>query len=225
NSADRDRAGVAWRNLFAAFEAALRLLHPVMPFLTEELWHQLPQKAGAKSIALERYPEARPEWRDAHALAAFALVQEVVTAGRAIRAELKLDKKRVAAQFSSANPAIRETVAQNLDGILRLALLAELTISGEKVDQAGGGVRSTSEFDIRIAYAEAVDAAARLAQLKKEHDRLSKDIASKERQLSDETFRSRAPEKIIHGLEATLTERRIELAKTAERLSLLGTAG
>ena len=47
------RATVAWKNLFAGFEAALRLLHPFMPFLTEELWHQLPQKAGAKSIALD----------------------------------------------------------------------------------------------------------------------------------------------------------------------------
>ena len=58
-SADRERATVAWKNLFAGFDAALRLLHPFMPFLTEELWHQLPQKAGAKSIALDRYPEAR----------------------------------------------------------------------------------------------------------------------------------------------------------------------
>ena len=45
--ADRERATIAWKNLFAVFDAALRLLHPVMPFLTEELWHQLPQRAGA----------------------------------------------------------------------------------------------------------------------------------------------------------------------------------
>ncbi len=51
-SEDKERAMVAWRNLFAVFEAALRLLHPLMPFLTEELWHQFPQRVGAKSIAL-----------------------------------------------------------------------------------------------------------------------------------------------------------------------------
>jgi valyl-tRNA synthetase len=99
NGANRERATVAWQNLFAAFDAALRLLHPVMPFLTEELWHQLPQRAGAKSIAIERYPEARAEWRNSAALQEFALVQEVIATVRAIRADMKLDaKKRVAAE-------------------------------------------------------------------------------------------------------------------------------
>lgn len=62
-SADRHGATAAWRNLFAAFDAALRLLHPFMPFLTEELWHQLPQPADAKSIALDEFPEAKPQWK------------------------------------------------------------------------------------------------------------------------------------------------------------------
>ncbi len=48
NSTDREKAQATWKNLFAAFESALRLLHPFMPFLTEELWHQLPQRAGAQ---------------------------------------------------------------------------------------------------------------------------------------------------------------------------------
>src|SRR5204862_770898 len=101
-SADGERATAAWKNLFAAFDAALRLLHPFMPFLTEELWHQLPQRAGAKSIALERYPETRADWRNSAALEEFQLVQEVVKSVRAIRADMKLDsKKRMAAEFSS----------------------------------------------------------------------------------------------------------------------------
>jgi valyl-tRNA synthetase len=66
-----------------------------------------------------------------------------------------------------------------------------------------------------------VDVAAELVRLKREQERLAKDITSKERQLGDETFRSRAPEKIIKGLEVTLAERRIELKKVRERTSEL----
>jgi valyl-tRNA synthetase len=223
NGADRERATVAWRNLFAGFEAALRLLHPVMPFLTEELWHQLPQRAGAKSIALERYPEPQQCWRNPAALEEFELVQEVVKSVRAIRADMKLDpKKRIAAEFSGETARVRESIAKNLDGILRLAFLTELTITDVKLAQSGGGgLRSTSLFDIRVPYMETVDVAAEVARLKKEQERLTKDIASKERQLGDDTFRSRAPQKIIQGLQTTSGERQIELKKVTERIKEL----
>jgi valyl-tRNA synthetase len=89
------------------------------------------------------------------------------------------------------------------------------------LEQAGAAVRSTAQFDVRIAYAEAVDAAAEKARLKKEIEGLQKAVVSKEKQLGDETFRSRAPEKIIRGLEATLTEQRVELQKIVERLGQL----
>src|SRR5437016_2988484 len=159
--ADRGRAVVAWRNLFAVFDTALRLLHPLMPFLTEELWHQLPQRAGAKSIALERYPEARADWLNSGALEGFQVVQELVKSVRAIRADMKLDpKKRITAEFSSEESRIRETIASNLDGILRLALLTELKITDAKLPQSGGGLRSTALFDVRIPYAETVDVEA-----------------------------------------------------------------
>src|SRR6266404_3030775 len=217
---NRERATITWRNLFAAFEAALRLLHPVMPFLTEELWHQLPRRRGDKSVALERYPEARETWRNAAALEEFALVQEVVKSVRAIRADMKLDpKKRIAAEFSSDNTAIRETIAANLDGILRVALLTELTITDAKLAQSGGALRSTSLFDVRIA--ETLDVAAESTRLRKDEERLSKDIASKVLQLDDPVFLSRAPEKIVQALRATLAERRIEFQKMQERIKEL----
>jgi valyl-tRNA synthetase len=82
-------------------------------------------------------------------------------------------------------------------------------------------VRSTAQFDVRIAYSDTVDVAAELARVRKEIERITKDIASKEKQLADETFRSRAPEKIIRGMEATLEERRVELKKLMERLKQL----
>ncbi len=220
---DRVRATVSWKNLFAGFDAALRLLHPFMPFLTEELWHQLPQKSGAKSIALDRYPEARAAWKDTKALRDFGLVQEVIQAARGIRAEMKLDpRKYVPAEFSTLDTQAFKVIFLNADPITRLAFLTGLEIAVGKLGEGGGGMRSTAQFDIRIPYtAETVDVAAELARAKKEIERLKKDIASKERQLGDDTFRSRAPEKIIKGLEATLAERRIELDKMNLRLDEL----
>jgi valyl-tRNA synthetase len=220
-SADRERAVVAWRNLFAVFEAALRLLHPFMPFLTEELWHQFPQRVGAKSIALEHFPEVRDSRRNTAALEEFGLLQEIITAVRNIRAEMKLDpKKKVAAELSVADEAGRALVESNRDGIVRLGLLMELKISSG-LTQSGGAVRSNAKFDLRIEYAETVDAAAECAKITKELGGLRKAIGSKEKQLGDETFRSRAPEKIIRGLEATLATQRIELQKLTERFEQL----
>src|SRR5213595_1874236 len=126
-SADSERATVAWKNLFAAFDAALRLLHQFMPFLTEELWHQLPQKVGAKSIALDQFPEAQGHWKNTKATADVAAIQEVVTALRNMRAELKLDpKKRVTADFSTSDAGTGDLAQANRGAIERFAVLSEL---------------------------------------------------------------------------------------------------
>jgi valyl-tRNA synthetase len=226
-SAERDRAVAAWRNLFAALDAALRLLHPFMPFITEELWHQLPQRPQAKSIALDSFPVARTEWKNAAALEQFSLVQEVIVSLRNIRAEMKgLDaKKKVAAEFSSADQRVRQTIESSREGILRLAALSELGVSAERLPQSGGAVRSTALFDVRIAYvAETIDVEAEGARLRKQIEGLEKAIGAKEKQLADDTFRSRAPEKIIRGLEATLAEQMTELRKLRSRLEELKAA-
>ncbi len=164
HSEDRGRATAAWKNLFASFETTLRLLHPFMPFLTEELWHRLPQRAGAKSIALEVFPEPHQGAQDAAAETEFALLQEVIVAARNIRAELKVDaKKKVAAEFSSADGAARTLVGAHSDAILRLAALSELRISQAAAAGAGAAredapdsaVRSTARFDLRVILLEA----------------------------------------------------------------------
>jgi valyl-tRNA synthetase len=218
-NADRGRADVAWKNLFAGFDAALRLLHPFMPFLTEELWHQFPQRAGTKSIALDSYPEARAAWKDTEALAAFGLIQEVIQGLRTVRSEMKLDpKKKVAAEFASANRKTRAVIESNLEAIQRLGNLSGLGVVVGKLAEGGGGMRSTAEFDLRIPYAEeTVDVAAELLRLKKEIEGLQKAIASKEKQLGNETFRSRAPEKIIREMEEVLAGQRVELGKMVSR--------
>ncbi len=219
---DKERAVVAWRNLFAVFEAALRLLHPLMPFLTEELWHQLPQRAGAKSIALERFPEVQVSWKNQQALGEFEFIQEIIAALRNIRAEMKIDpKKKVAAELSVPEAAARKSLEENRDGIMRLGMLTDLKVGAARLEQAGGAMRSSARFDLRVEYAETVDVAAECAKIAKDLDGLRKAIGSKEKQLSDDTFRSRAPEKIILGLQATLAEQRVAMQKLTERLEQL----
>ena len=221
-SANAERAEVGWKNLFAAFDAALRLLHPVMPFLTEELWHQLPQRAGAKSIALDAYPVAPDRWKNPAALEEFAFLQDVIKSLREVRSLMKLDpKKKVKADFSSADSVLRASLTANLEAVLRLGILSELNITSAPLEQSGGAVRSTARFDLRIPYSDVVDVAGESARIKKEIEGLAKAIQAKDKQLSNDVFRSRAPEKVIKDMEGVLAEQKIELQKLQDRLSQL----
>jgi len=221
-SSDREVAVAAWRNIVAALDAALRLLHPVMPFLTEELWHRLPQPASARSIALDQFPAARPNWADIAADEAMTTLQEIVVSARNIRAEMKLDPKRkVPADFSTDNPILRKLVQENLDPLLRLATLTQLQLLSGHLDPGGAAVRSTAQFDLRVAYGEAVDKQAEIARLKKEIERHKKDIESKQNRLADQDFTSKAPAKVVDDLRITLAERQLELKKLEERLRQL----
>src|SRR6266478_1993205 len=215
------RATAAWRNLFAVFERALRLLHPFMPFLTEELWQTLPHREGIRSIALDRFPEAKSGRINPIGERDFWLLQRVITSVRVARADNKIDaKKKIAAELSSQDAAVRELVEGNLEPIQRLAVLSSLLVTSNHLT-GKGYFHNTPEFDAHIPFAEIINPEAEMTRLKKDREGLQKAMASKEAQLGNETFRSRAPEMIIKGLEATLAEQRIELQKLKDRLSQL----
>jgi valyl-tRNA synthetase len=219
---NREVALAAWRNIFAVLDAALRLLHPVMPFLTEELWHRLPQPSASRSIALDQFPEPHPRWTDEAAGKEMATLQEIIVGARNIRAEMKLDPKRkVAADFASDDSGLCQLVTDNREPLLRLATLSSLEVSPGRLDSAGAAVRSTAQFDLRIAYGEGADKQAEIAKLKKEAERLVKDIEAKKARLRDDNFRSRAPAEIVQNLESTLAERQIEYQKLVDRLTQL----
>jgi len=222
-SADRERALVAWKNLFAAFDRSLRLLHPFMPFITEELWHQLPQNPADKSIALMQYPISDASKPVSSRVNEFGNVQDIIGFIRNIRSEQKRDsKKKIAAELYSSYEDIRQQAQRNREGIERLGLLSELRITDQKFSSDSGGVRSSGLFDLRVLDApETIDVAAELGRLKKEIEGLQKAIASKEKQLGNDTFRSRAPEKIIREMEEVLAGQRVELGKMVTRKAQL----
>ncbi|MGD0955353.1 MAG: valine--tRNA ligase [Candidatus Acidiferrales bacterium] len=221
-AADREVALASWRNIFAALDAALRLLHPVMPFLTEELWHRLPQPAGARSVALDKFPGARAGWADAASDEAMATLQDIITTLRNIRSEMKIEPKRkVDAYRSSGDAEIERVVSGNVEAVLRLASLSSFEISPAQLQSTGAVVRSTPQLDLSIQYGQAVDKPAEIARLTKEIDRLAKDIESKQKRLADDTFRSKAPAKVVDDLRTLLAERQLEHKKLLDRLKHL----
>src|SRR5262249_30413960 len=84
-----------WRNILTVFEQALRLLHPAMPFITEELWQRLAAGGGAsvKSVALAPYPQPQDAWRHEEAERQMTLLQEIIVSARNLRAQMKIDQK------------------------------------------------------------------------------------------------------------------------------------
>jgi valyl-tRNA synthetase len=223
-AADRELAIAAWRNIFAVLDAALRLLHPVMPFLTEELWHRLPQRSGARSIAFDDFPDVHAKGVDELAEKEMAVIQDIITALRNIRAEMKIDpKQKVPAVITPGDTETGYPVTTEEDAIRRLANLSEIRWAGRReMDPAKGMIRSASNFDVFVTYGAGVDKQAETAKLKKEIDRLAKDIESKQKRLADEVFLSKAPAKIVDDLKATLADRQIEIQKLVDRLKQLG---
>jgi valyl-tRNA synthetase len=135
---------------------------------------------------------------------------------------MKLDPKaKLAGELAPATPAIGSAVERGLEAVLRLAHLSSLPFGKPPFDSTKGVVRSTTEFELFIPYEAAFDVQAEMTRLRKELDRLTKDIASKQQRLEDQTFRSRAPEHIVKGLETTLAERQSEFGKVGERLAQL----
>ncbi len=190
-------------NLLRVFEHALRLLHPVMPFLTEELWQRLVKRDSnvPESISIAAFPQANPAWSDEEGERGFALVQELVTEARALRAEQKLDPKsqlegsiRVNGEEAAALVTSQFAVIQALTNT-RFELAAEVS----------GMVRSRPEFDIALKLSAAQEGAEK-QRLEKDVEPLRKTIESKRKQLGSESFIGRAPAAVVEETRAKLAE-------------------
>jgi valyl-tRNA synthetase len=220
--ADRVSAAAALTTLVLVFEAALRLLSPFMPFLTEEIWHAVYDgKPPAKSIALTQFPQANfaSEVWNPHSLVEMHALQNLITEIRGLRKEIGVEEKVVVPIEIRTDAASSKIVDDNREIVERLAKVSELRLVSEI--SAGLAKHSTPAFDVAVIYQRTIDVAAERERLTKECARLEKLVANDERALVDPGFTGKAPAHIVEGRKKQLAENRLLLEKATAALDAL----
>jgi valyl-tRNA synthetase len=202
-----------WRNTLAAFETALRLLHPAMPFLTEELWQRLATDRTIRpaSIALASYPRYNADTTDFKAEREIGILQEIVTMARTLRTESKLDPKQQLEGVLYSRSSALEVAKRHAAAIQKLANVV-LEFQSDAAPAIGGATRSTAEFDLVLLVPKSQQD-AQLKRLAKEREQLAKNIVNSKRQLSDETFLGKAPPHVVESIRRKLADYEAQLSK------------
>jgi len=221
-AADKAQTKAALTTLVQVFEAALRLLSPFMPFLTEELWHAVyDENPPAKSIALTVYPRAAENQAGAVALGEMVLLQSLIVEVRALRKEAGVEEKAATPIEVRIDAGMRTVIGQNAGIVERLAKVSELRFVTSIT--AGLSKHSTPSFDVAVVYERSVDVPAERARLTKEIAKYEKGMAAAERQLGNEGFLAKAPAKVVEGLKKQEAETRLLLEKAQAALAALPT--
>jgi valyl-tRNA synthetase len=217
-----ESARIACANLLGIFEAALRLLHPVMPFITEEIWHAIYDgNPPLQSIALAPYPQADEKQFDLAAETEMAILQDLIVSVRNLRAELKVDQKqRVPIQVFVSESEIHKLIEQNRGSVERLANIEKIEFVANSLAKFSGG-RHTARFDVHVIYERKIDVAAEGERLKKELEQIEKEFANGQRQLGNEQFLAKAPTKVVEGIRKRAQELEILREKVKSKLDEL----
>jgi len=220
---DKNAAKVACTNLVNLFDASLRLLHPVMPFITEEIWQAMHEgKPAQKSIALAAFPQADQAQIDLAAETEMAILQDLIVSVRNLRAELKVEPKvKVPIEVFAHEAEIRSMIEHNRGAVERLATIEKITFVEGSLSKLAG-TRSTARFDVHVVYERKIDVGAECERLKKELERLEKGVSSGQRQLSNEQFLAKAPQNVVENLRKQQQELAVLKDKTVSKLKELG---
>ena len=221
--ADKTAATTACANLVALFEASLRLLHPVMPFITEEIWQALHDgKPPLKSIALAAFPHPDEKQFDLAAETEMAILQDLIVSIRNVRAEMKVEPKvKVPVEVFAQQLEIRKMIDGNRGALERLAHVEQLTFVEDSLSNRAGA-RSTARFDVHVIYERKIDVAAESERLKKDLEKIEKELANNQKQLGNEQFLAKAPEKVVEGLRRRGQELLVLQEKAQSKLTELG---
>ena len=186
------------RTLLRVLEATLRLMHPIMPFITEELWQtvaELANKKRAESIMLAAYPQAEPAKIRPEADAWMNELQGLIDATRNLRGEMNLSPAQKAPLFIAADTAQQAKLRAFAPYLKTLAKLSEVTVGETLPEAIGAPVQVVG--DISLMLKVEIDVKAERERLSKEIARLQGEIAKANGKLSNENFVAKAPPAVI----------------------------
>jgi valyl-tRNA synthetase len=207
------------RTLVRVLETALRLLHPISPFITEELWQKVAPLAGkaGDTIMLQPYPKSQPERIDEAAERDMALLKEWTVAARNLRSEAKIAPSEKLPLYATAAPEVGDA-SSVLAGVQALARLSEVRLVPSLPDSTApvavvGGAR--------IMLYKEVDAAAERERLSKEMRRLEAELSKSRGKLATPSFVERAPAAVVEQEKNRLAANEANLARVREQLAKL----
>ena len=205
--------------LLGVLEATLRLAHPMMPFITEELWQQVAPLAGKSgpSISLQPYPVSDASRIDRQSLADINWVKEVVMGVRRIRSEMNINPgKKLGVLVADASDKDLDRLEQHKSLLTSLARLESITkIDGDKAPESA--IALVDQMRVLIPMAGLIDKDAELARLGKEVDRLEKEVTRLGAKLSNKGFTDKAPEAVVAGEQKKLDEAKSSLTQMQEQ--------
>ncbi|MGM0432115.1 MAG: valine--tRNA ligase [Spirochaetota bacterium] len=220
NSTDEKNRAVTL--LLDLLDAAMRLLHPFVSFVTEELYQQLPQTTGYLIAA--SYPQYSTEWDDQAAATNFSLLQEVVRGVRTLRSEFAIPpEKRVAVVIKlERDDEAAEYLAEQTELIRQFVHASTVTVGDHTENLEGSVPVAGNGFEAFVFIRDAIDVPAEIQKLKKEQGKLLKQKDAVEKKLGNEQFLSNAPAAVISKEQGKRQEFSDMLAKIERHLSLLG---
>jgi valyl-tRNA synthetase len=215
-------AATAQSVLAECFDTVLRLLHPVVPFITEELWQKLPGRVPDDLLALAAWPIPDGRWDDASADAQFADVQGAVVAVRNIRAEYRVPpRSKLGVTLVPRSDAARQAFDAERDTIARLALASDVTV-GDRARDGGASTVLADGSEVYVALAGAVDTRQECRRLTSELERLDQQLAGLAAKLANAQFTARAPADVVAREREKESAWRDQRAILAGKLRALG---